>query len=50
MTDTTKTLKRGDKAPEFALPTKDSQVVSLKTYHGQKNVVLLFYPLAWTPV
>jgi peroxiredoxin len=48
--NTTKTLKVGDAAPDFELPTKDKQVIRLSDYRGRKNVVLLFYPLAWTPV
>ena len=35
-------------APDFTLKTIGLKDVSLKTYRG-KNVVLLFYPLDWTP-
>ena len=38
----------GEPAPDFALKTIGLKDVSLKTYRG-KNVVLLFYPLDWTP-
>jgi len=38
----------GDPAPDFTLKTIGLKDVSLKTYRG-KNVVLLFYPLDWTP-
>jgi peroxiredoxin len=38
----------GTKAPEFTLPISREQNVSLKDYHGQKNVVLAFYPLDFT--
>lgn len=48
--NTTKTLKVGDTAPNFELPTKDQRVIQLSDYRGQKNVLILFYPLAWTPV
>ncbi len=43
------TVKVGEKAPEFSLPT-EGRTVSLAEFRGKKNVVLLFYPLAWTPV
>lgn len=42
-------LKPGDKAPDFTLRASDKSQISLKDYHG-KNVVLLFYPLAFTGV
>lgn len=50
MADTTKTLKVGDLAPDFELPTKDDRTVRLSDYRNRKHVVLVFYPLAWTPV
>ncbi len=50
MQDTTKTLKIGDVAPDFQLSTKNKRMIQLRDYQGQKNVLLLFYPLAWTPV
>jgi peroxiredoxin Q/BCP len=43
-----KTLNVGDAAPEFTLKTIGLKEVSLKDFRG-KNVVLLFYPLDWTP-
>lgn len=49
MSDKTQTLKVGDSAPDFTLPSRDGKV-SLSDYRGKKNVVLVFYPLAWTPV
>ena len=39
----------GDKAPSFSLYSSDKKAVSLKDYEG-KNVVLLFFPLAFTSV
>ncbi len=39
----------GGKAPEFSLPDQNGREVSLSGLKG-KNVVLLFYPLDWTPV
>lgn len=43
-----KTLKAGDPAPDFTLKGIGLQEVSLRTLRG-KNVVILFYPLDWTP-
>ncbi len=42
-------LKVGDKAPDFKLYSSDKQEVSLSAYKG-KNVVILFFPLAFTGV
>lgn len=46
----TKTLKVGDKAPDFTLPAHGDRVVSLSDYQGKSNVFIAFYPLDWTPV
>jgi len=43
-----KTLGVGDSAPDFTLKTIGLKEVGLQGYRG-KNVVLLFYPLDWTP-
>jgi peroxiredoxin Q/BCP len=43
-----KTLQVGEPAPDFTLKTIGLKEISLKDYQG-KNVVLLFYPLDWTP-
>ena len=42
-------LKPGDKAPLFTLHASDTKEVSLSDYAG-RNVVLLFFPLAFTGV
>lgn len=42
-------IKIGDKAPDFTLRGSDKSQVSLKDFSG-KNVVLLFYPAAFTGV
>ena len=42
-------IKRGDKAPNFTLYSSEKKEVSLEDYQG-KNVVLLFFPLAFTGV
>jgi mycoredoxin-dependent peroxiredoxin len=43
-------LKVGDPAPDFTLPATVGEKVSLSDYRGTKNVVLLFYPLDFSPV
>ena len=49
--DRTKTLKVGDPAPDFELPGhRNKETFRLSSARGQKNVVLVFYPLDWTPV
>ncbi len=42
-------VKVGDKAPVFTLTSSDLKPVSLGDYSG-KNVVLLFFPMAFTSV
>lgn len=42
-------LKVGDKAPDFKLYSSDKTEVSLADFQG-KNVVVLFFPLAFTGV
>lgn len=42
-------LQVGQKAPEFALPSQLDKEITLSSLQG-KNVVLAFFPLAWTPV
>ena len=45
------TLQIGDSAPDFSLSgTQSSDPVSLGDFRGEKNVLLLFFPLAWTGV
>ena len=42
----------GDMAPDFELKShleKDKKV-RLSDFRGKQNVVIAFYPLAWTPV
>ena len=50
MADRTQTLKVGDPAPDFTLPSHLGGKITLSDYRGRKNVLLAFYPLAWTPV
>lgn len=42
-------LRQGDQAPDFTLVNTQKQEVSLHNYQG-KNVVLVFFPLAFTSV
>jgi cytochrome oxidase Cu insertion factor (SCO1/SenC/PrrC family) len=44
----TTTLKVGDAAPDFTLPSDQNKPVKLSDYRGKKNVVLAFYVLAFT--
>jgi peroxiredoxin len=40
----------GQAAPEFALKDQSMAEVKLADFRGKKNVVLMFYPLDWSPV
>lgn len=40
----------GQPAPEFALKDQNQQEVKLADFKGKKNVVMVFYPLDWSPV
>ena len=40
----------GDLAPDFTLPSTGGEPVTLSSYRGHKNVVLVFYPLDFSPV
>lgn len=47
----TSNLKVGDPAPDFELPGhRSDEKFRLSDWRGRKNVVLVFYPLDWTPV
>ena len=39
----------GQPAPDFALKDQNQQEVKLSDFKGKKNVVLVFYPLDWSP-
>ncbi|MEU4032817.1 peroxiredoxin [Streptomyces collinus] len=43
-------IQVGDKAPDFELKDNHGRPVRLADYRGEKNVVLLFYPFAFTGV
>lgn len=44
----TTTLKVGDVAPNFTLPSDQRKPVTLADYRGKKSVMLAFYVLAFT--
>ena len=48
--DSKLTVKVGDQAPLFTLPSISGEKVSLNQFQGKKNVALSFVPAAWTPV
>ncbi|MBL8231356.1 MAG: redoxin domain-containing protein [Bryobacterales bacterium] len=41
-------LKVGDEAPDFTLPSTAGKPVKLSEFRGKKNVVLAFFPAAFT--
>jgi peroxiredoxin len=42
-------LAVGQIAPDFTLNATAERTVTLSQYRG-KNVVLVFFPMAWTPI
>jgi len=44
------TLKVGDTAPDFEMMNQDKQTVKLSDFRDKKKVVLLFYPMDFSPV
>ena len=44
----TTSLKVGDVAPDFTLPSNQNKPVKLSDYRGKNTVVLAFYVLAFT--
>src|SRR5947208_6795128 len=42
-------LNPGDLAPDFELMNQDKTVVKLADYRGKRKVVLLFYPMDFSP-
>lgn len=43
-------LSVGQIAPDFVLTSHLSETVRLSDYRNKQNVVLAFFPLAWTPI
>ena len=42
-------LTVGQTAPDFALKDQNQKEVKLSDFAGKKRVVLVFYPLDWSP-
>lgn len=45
-----KKLQVGSKAPDFALPSHLGGKIRLSDFKGKNNVLLAFFPMAWTTV
>jgi len=43
-------IATGQAAPDFVLKDQNQKEVKLSDYKGKKNVVLVFYPMDWSPV
>jgi len=43
-------LSVGAAAPDFSLKDQNQKDVKLSDYRGKKNVVIVFYPLDWSPI
>jgi len=43
-------MKVGDMAPDFELMNQDKNKVRLSEYRGKKSVMLLFYPMDFSPI
>ena len=41
-------LKEGDMAPDFTLPSTQNTKVTLSSFRGKNTVVLAFFPAAFT--
>jgi peroxiredoxin len=44
------TVEVGQEAPDFTMPNQHGEPISLGAFRGEKNVVLIFYPWAFTGV
>ena len=43
-------LEVGSKAPEFSLKNQSGEIVSLSDFNGKKNVLVMFYPFAFSGI
>jgi peroxiredoxin len=43
-------LSVGSTAPDFTLRDQNQQPVTLSAFHGERNVLLVFFPLAFTGI
>jgi len=41
-------MQIGDVAPDFELPSQNNEKIKLSDFRGKKNVVVVFYPAAFT--
>ena len=41
-------VELGQQAPDFTLPNHHGEPITLSSFSGRKNVVLIFYPWAFT--
>ena len=44
------TPRAGQFAPDFTFKSHHERLVRLSDFRGQCNVVMVFFPLAWTPI
>ena len=42
-------IEEGAQAPDFRLQDQFDRELSLQQFGGKRHVMLLFYPLDWTP-
>ena len=42
-------IEAGAEAPDFSLESQDGETIKLSDFRGKKNVLLVFYPLDFTP-
>jgi peroxiredoxin len=40
----------GQQAPDFTLTSHLGTEITLSDFRGHRNVVIAFFPLAWTPI
>ena len=43
-------IQTGDEAPEFDLQVEGTRRARLSDFRGERNVLLVFHPFAWTPI
>jgi peroxiredoxin len=42
-------MRAGERAPDFTLRDQFGRQVSLREFASRQHVLLVFYPLDWTP-
>ena len=50
MADNVEPIEIGSEAPDFTLLDQNREQVSLSSFRGEKNVLLIFYPFAFTGI